>query len=277
MPVMRLCSYGCRVTMCDMTRGTDSVRRSDSYHALVGAGLVSYGVVHLILASIALHVALTGGGDASQQGALKQLAQHPLGVVALWAMAVNLLALCVWQILEATIKRAGHHSAHQLRRRLSSGGRSVVYLALAVSAARVAMGSRSSSGQSEETVSARLMSVPFGRFLVAAVGVAVIAVGVSQIVKGVRRTFRDDLSGRGGPGVLWFGRRILRQGLGVGSGRPALRLGSLDARREEGRRHGRRAGHPPEPAVRSGAVERGPLGIAAFGVYCLYWARNAKY
>ncbi len=191
--------------MCDMAVGTDSVRRSDGYHVLVSAGLVSYGVVHLILAYLALHVALTGGGDASQQGALQQVAHHRLGVVVLWAMAVGLLALCLWQLFKATIIRAGQKSAHDVRRRLASVGRAVVYLALAVSCARVAIGSGSSSGRNEEAVSARLMSVPFGRFLVAAVGVAVIAVGVSQVVKGVRRTFRDDLSGGVRPRVLWLG------------------------------------------------------------------------
>ena len=40
------------------------------------------------------------------------------------------------------------------------------------------------------------MGVPFGRALVVGVGVAVLAVGISQIVKGVRRKFvKDDLAG----------------------------------------------------------------------------------
>ena len=43
-------------------------------------------------------------------------------------------------------------------------------------------------------MSARLMALPFGRILVAPVGAAVIAVGISQIVKGVKQKFVEDLS-----------------------------------------------------------------------------------
>ena len=46
------------------------------------------------------------------------------------------------------------------------------------------------------------MSVPFGRVLVVAVGIAILAVGISQIVKGVRRKFvTDDLDGGVAPWV----------------------------------------------------------------------------
>ena len=55
------------------------VRRSRGYHIAVGAGLVS-GMVHLVLAWIALQVAFGKKGDASNEGALKELAQQPLGV-----------------------------------------------------------------------------------------------------------------------------------------------------------------------------------------------------
>ena len=37
------------------------------------------------------------------------------------------------------------------------------------------------------------MAVPFGQVLVGAIGIAVIAVGVSQVVKGVKQNFTEDL------------------------------------------------------------------------------------
>ena len=126
-----------------MASPTTTLRRSSGYHALVGVGLVSYGLVHLVLAWIALQVAFTGSGDASNQGALRQLTQQPLGATLLWAMAVGLLILAVWQVMEATVGRAGQKSAHAVRRRLSSAGRALVYLVLGVSAARMASGSGS--------------------------------------------------------------------------------------------------------------------------------------
>jgi hypothetical protein len=97
-----------------MVTSTDSLRRSSGYHALVGIGLASFGLVHLIVAWIALRVALVGGGDASQQGALRQIAQQPVGLLLLWAMAAGLLVLAAWQVIEAVVRRDGQRSARQV-------------------------------------------------------------------------------------------------------------------------------------------------------------------
>src|SRR4051812_50201059 len=59
------------------------LRRTRGYRVLVAVGLVSYGVVYLLIAWIALRVAWGGGGDASQQGALRTLARTGAGPVLL--------------------------------------------------------------------------------------------------------------------------------------------------------------------------------------------------
>jgi hypothetical protein len=64
---------------------------------LVGVGLVSYGLLHLVIAWIALQLVFGKRGDASQQGALSQLARQPLGAGLLWVMALGLFTLTVWQ------------------------------------------------------------------------------------------------------------------------------------------------------------------------------------
>ena len=148
------------------------VRRSRPYHVLVGVGLVSYGLLHLVIAWIALQLVFGKRGDASQQGALSQLARQPLGAGLLWVMAFGLFTLTVWQAVEATIGRDQGDRDGRMRRRLSSAGRAVVYLALGVLAIGVAVGSGSKSGKGEETLSAKLMSVPFGQSSLAAVGAA---------------------------------------------------------------------------------------------------------
>ena len=81
------------------------MRHSRGYQRLVKVGLVSYGVVHLLVAWIALNVAFGKRGDASPNGALKEVAQQPLGEVLLWVMAVGLFALTIWQLIEATVGR----------------------------------------------------------------------------------------------------------------------------------------------------------------------------
>ena len=67
-----------------MSVNVEQIRRSKGYHALIGVGLVSYGLVHLVLAWLALQVAFGRSEDASAGGALQQLTQQPLGTGLLW-------------------------------------------------------------------------------------------------------------------------------------------------------------------------------------------------
>jgi hypothetical protein len=255
------------------------IRRSRSYHLLVGVGLVSYGLVHLVLAWLALQIAFGGRRNASAGGALHQLAQQPLGGVLLWVMAVGLFTLVVWQVLEATIGREEGNRDGRLRRRLSSAGRAVVYLALGILAVGVAMGSGGGSGnKSEQTLSARLMALPFGRVLVAAVGVAVIGVGIAQIVKGVKQKFTDDLDHSVGQAVRRLGtvgycaKGVALSIIGGLFGYAAItydakKAGGLDAALSTIR-------DQPFGTVLLVIMA---LGIACFGVYCFIWARLARY
>jgi hypothetical protein len=254
------------------------VRRSRGYHVLVGVGLVSYGLVHLMLAWLALQIAFGGKEDASSQGALRGLAQQPLGAGLLWVMAVGLFTLVVWQVLEATIGREEANRAGPLRRRLASAGRAVVYLVLGILAVGVARGSGGGSGNGEEALSARLMALPFGRVLVAALGAAVIAVGISQIVKGVKQKFTEDLDHAVEPVVRRLGtvgycaKGVALSIIGGLFGYAALtydpeQAGGLDAAMDTIRQ---------QPFGLALLVIMA-LGLASFGVYCFVWARRARY
>jgi hypothetical protein len=263
-----------------MVAGVDiaQVRRSRGYHVLVGIGLASYGLVHLVVAWLAVQIALSGRGEASAGGALQQLTQQPLGAGLLWVMAIGLFTLVVWQVLEATIGRQEANRDGRIRRRLASAGRAVVYLALGLLAAGVAMGSGGGSGEGEETISTRLMALPFGRVLVGAVGVAVIAVGVSQIVKGVKQNFTEDLDQAVSQGVRRLGtagycaKGVALAIIGGLFGYAAItydpqKAGGLDAALATIR-------DQPFGAVLLVVMA---LGIAAFGVFCFVWARHARY
>lgn len=250
------------------------------YQVLIKVGLVSYGIVHVVLAWISARVALGNGGDASTSGALQQLGKQPFGQALMWVMAVGLLTLVLWQVLEAVGGRPGADAKEQVKNRGRAVGKAVVYLLLAITAVRIAAGAGASSGsgEAEETLSARLMSVPFGRVLLVAVGLAVLAVGISQIVKGARKKFvTRDLAGGVSRGVVllgtlgWIAKGVALSLVGVLFGWAAARhdpkkAGGMDAALSTLR-------DQPFGTVLLLAVA---LGFAAFGVYCLAWARNAK-
>ncbi|MFX4273823.1 DUF1206 domain-containing protein [Propionibacteriaceae bacterium Y1685] len=255
-----------------------AVERSRPYGALVAMGLVCFGFVHLLIAGIALRLAWGGGGgEASSQGALQELAQTPLGPPVLAAVVIGMIPLAGWQVLEALWGYGQLDQRRRIRRRLSSAGRAVVYLALAVSTVRILSGAGSSGEQGQETWTGRLMQLPLGQVLVLVVAAVIIAVGVSQIVKGVRQKFLEDLAG----GVSVAVRRLGQVGHIV-KGLALIIVGGLfawaaitfDPEKAGGMDAAlRTVGSSPFGSILLTVMA---LGIACFGLYCFAWARNRK-
>jgi hypothetical protein len=254
------------------------VRRSRPYHALVAIGLVSYGILHLTLAWIVLQLVFGKRANASPEGALSELGQQPLGGGLLWIMAIGLLTLTLWQGFEAVIGREEPDPGARLRRRLRSAGRAVVYLVLGLLAVGIATRAASGSGQGEETITAKLLSVPFGQVLVALVGAAVIGVGIGQIVRGVKQKFIEDLD-RGAPPAV---RRLGTVGYCV-KGVALSIIGGLfiwaaityDPKKAGGMDDA--LSTIREQPFGSVLLVIMAAGIACFGVYCFFWARMARY
>ncbi len=112
------------------------------------AGLIAYGVVHLLIGWIALRLAWGGSGEeADQSGALQALAQQPFGPALLWSVAVGLVALAAWQASQAIWSAGGGDRPRRALRKLTAGAAALAYLVLAASAASFAMGSGSSPEQ----------------------------------------------------------------------------------------------------------------------------------
>lgn len=254
------------------------VQESKGFRAFVGVGLVSYGVVHLLIGWIALHLAWFGGGEASGQGALRQLAQQPFGTILLWIVVIGFAFLVVWQAIEAMSGHRDQQGRTRTLRRLGSAGRVIIYLTLGISAARIAAGAGSSSGQQEETITSRLLSVPFGRVLVIIVGLAVLGAGIYLVVKGISQKFTADLDG----GVARWVRRLGVVGyaakgiglalIGVLFGWAAVthdpkKAGGLDAALKTLREQ------PSGPVLLSALA----VGLVCFGLFCFAWSRNAKH
>jgi len=188
--------------------------RSNWLDHVARAGLIAYGVVYLLLAWVCVQLALGDHGeDASPTGALHELAKQPFGELMVWAVAFGMLLLVVWRLIEAAFGHRGHEGATRLRLRLASLGKAVVYAALGVIAVQVAVGSgsSSSSSQSSRGMTAKVMDLPAGQWIVAAVGVGVIVYGVGLVVvHGWHEKFAEDLQTEGKLG--WSGAAYLLLG-----------------------------------------------------------------
>lgn len=186
--------------------GQQSARRtahrageSGALEALARVGLVAYGVVHLLIAWLALQLAWGGGGgQADQSGALTTLAREPWGPALLWVLAVGLVALALWQLAEVLrwtgrLQGSGEARKKAVTTIVKSVAKAVVYAALAVTAARFATGGGSSSSGQQQQATSGVFGLPGGRLLVGAAGLVVIGIGGYLVAKGVTRRFLAEI------------------------------------------------------------------------------------
>jgi hypothetical protein len=172
---------------------------SDALENLARVGLIAYGVVHLLVAWIALQLAWSGSEQsADQSGAMSTLAEQPFGRPLLWVLAVGLIALAGWQAAEVVRWRSGWSASGKTRTKAlkKSGGalvKAVVYIALAVLAFRFATGNGQSSSQSQQQTTAGVFGWPGGQFLVGAAGLILVGVGIWHIRKGVTKSFLKQI------------------------------------------------------------------------------------
>lgn len=252
---------------------------SDALDAGIRLGLVAYGVVHLLIAWIAVQLVL--GHDpaqASAQGAMQELAGKPLGGVLVWAVAIGMFFLVVWRSLEAAV---GHRDADDDKRpwlRAASLGKAVVYAAIGVSAVKTALGS-GSSGQGKG-LTAKVMDWPAGTWIIGAVGLVILGVGVAHVRKGLSEDYRKQLtaegrSGDAGSAYLLLG-KVGYVAKGVTIGLVGILFGYAAISHDPNRSGGL------DTALRT-VLEQpyGPYllcaiaaGLACFGLFCLVRARH---
>ncbi len=138
---------------CAGERTGDGVRQlqnSRTFDELVTVGLPAYGVVHLLVAFIALQLAFTGTSkQASQKGAFVEMAAKPVGDELLWVTAVGLFALALWQIFEASWGHRDNEKGSQENTETSGiGAKAAIYLVLGGRGVSTAAGSTSSRSNS---------------------------------------------------------------------------------------------------------------------------------
>lgn len=144
--------------------------------AVARVGLVAYGVVHLVIGILAVRLAFgDSSGAPSSSGAMQELAQQPFGKFLVWAVAVGMFLLALWQGLEGALGHRSEDGADQVRKKATSIGKAVIYVVIGVSAVKVAVGSGSSGGTDSTT--ATVMDLPAGQVLVGIIGLVIAGIG----------------------------------------------------------------------------------------------------
>ncbi len=164
------------------------------------AGYAVNGVLHLLLAWLALQVAFGNrGADADPAGAFGMLAKSPVGWVLLVVVAVAFGLLALWQVGEALRARETGDKA-------KDAAKAVVYLALGIGAVSILRGTGESGAAQAKDATTALLELPFGVALVVLAGAGVVAVGGYLVFKGWTDRFLRDLDGDPGRAVVLAGR-----------------------------------------------------------------------
>lgn len=158
-------------------------------------GHVAKAVSYALIAILALQVAFGQRSQTSdRQGVLREVAGKPFGTAALWAMAVGFIGYAVWEFARAALDRDNKGTdAEGSAKRVKCAVVGAIYVASAVAAISLAMGSSSGSGGNEKAETATVLDWPGGRWIVGIVGLALLVYGVANVWKAKTQKFTKDL------------------------------------------------------------------------------------
>ena len=194
----RICHPSCMAQSAQQM-GHD-LRHSDMLDHAVRLGFVAYGVVHLMLAWLAVQLALGDySGKVSSKGALHELARQPLGTAVLLVVAAGLFVLVLWRLLEAWGGHRDEDGVELWRHRAVDVLKAVIYAAIGVSAVKVVLGA-GSGGSGAQGWTARLMDLPAGQVLVGIAGLCIVGYGAANVWRGLNGKLADKLSAEGSSG-----------------------------------------------------------------------------
>jgi hypothetical protein len=168
----------------------------NKFELLARCGYVARGVVYVLLGGLALASAFWGvGQEPSSENALSNLLGAPFGRLLLGAVALGLFGYILWRLAQGFLD-ADHHGsdpkglAARSGSLLSAAGNAT----LAIAAASLALGAGGQGGgNGEDSLTAWLMGQPFGRWLVGALGIAVVVAGLFQMWRGYTKKYQKRL------------------------------------------------------------------------------------
>ncbi len=179
-------------------------------------GYAAKGVVYAIVGILAFQVAIgSGGRTTGSSGALQSVANQPFGQILLGAIAIGLVGYVVWRFAEAIYDPENKGTdAKGIATRIGYVVSGILYGFLAFTAVQIITGNGGGGGSSTESFTARLMSQPFGQWLVGIVGIITIAAGFEQLQRAYTASFQKKFKmGEMSPTEQTWATRLGRFGL----------------------------------------------------------------
>jgi hypothetical protein len=151
---------------------------------LARLGYAAQGVVYLVIGALAAQAAIgVGGQPTDTKGALQTILMQPFGQGLLSIVALGLIGYSVWCFVQALKdpEREGR-TAVGVSKRLGCFISGVIHASLSIVAIGMLTGAAwGGSGDEAKGWTARLMSLPWGIWLVGIAGVGILGVGLHQL------------------------------------------------------------------------------------------------
>jgi multisubunit Na+/H+ antiporter MnhC subunit len=248
---------------------------------LARLGYATKGAVYIIVGALATLAAFRAGGKTTDsEGVFQEVLSQPLGALLLWAIVVGLAGYALWRAAQSLVDTEGKGSdakAIAIRGGYFISG--LAHAGLALSAARIAMGSGGGGDRDERDWTARFLALPLGPLIVALFGAGLVLFGLYQIYKGYGRKFRKHLETRkmGDLELKWFS-RIAQFGLaarGIVFGVMGLFLirAAINYNPQEAGGLGRALRALENQTFGTWALAVVAAGLVAYGIYMLVEAR----
>jgi hypothetical protein len=173
--------------------------RSPWVRGLARWGLVSKGVLYVLVGGIAVHVSVGGGERLRDRGgALSAVADHWFGRPLIFAVAIGFAGYALWRLGEAVLGRTLEGTQDfGLLKRAGCVAMACWYAGLcAVAVGALIRADEESGSRQEDRVTARVLELPAGRWIVAGVGLGILGAGVFNIWRGAGSRFRKHLKTR---------------------------------------------------------------------------------
>ncbi|WP_226584758.1 DUF1206 domain-containing protein [Halobacillus litoralis] len=158
-------------------------------------GFMAKGTVYTLIGILTFMavIGVGGGKTTGTQGMFRTVAHVAFGEIILWIIGVGLIGYILWLLVKAVLDPKNYGAdAKGIITRIGYFVGAIIYGGIAYNAIKIAMNAGSSGGDSKQTLSAKLLSQPFGQWLVGLVGVIVIGYAVYEFYQGSTGRFMKN-------------------------------------------------------------------------------------
>ena len=249
-------------------------------------GYIVRGLLYAVIGWLAVQVAMgTGGATTDKKGAIAAIGSQPAGTVLLIIVVIGLAGYSLWGFIRAIFDPLNRgKDAKGIAQRIGYVVSGLTYGALVLFTVQILMGANSGAqgGGGNQDLTAKLLSQPWGPWLVGIVGLIGMGGGLGQAYQGITADFKkdfktDQMDAQELRAAIWVGRfGMIARGvvfalLGFFLVLAALHVDAKEAKGLDGALQ-TLAQQPYGPWL-LGAVA---LGLVSFGVYSIMCARWVK-